>query len=216
VEIRELRPGLWRWTSRHPDWTPEEGGAEGWEPEVGSVFWEGPDAVVLIDPLVPGDERDRFFAALDRDIERAGRPVAVVLTVFWHERSAAEIRRRYDNATVWADERAQGRLDGELTNPFRPGDSLPGGIEPFEAGRGDEVVLWLPGPRALVAGDVLLGAPGGGVRVCPESWLPSGTGAAELRRSLRPLLDLPIELLIVSHGEPVLAGAREALALALA
>jgi hypothetical protein len=36
-----------------------------------------------------------------------------------------------------------------------------------------------------------------------------------MRAALRPLLDLPIELILVSHGEPVLAGGREALARAL-
>ena len=35
------------------------------------------------------------------------------------------------------------------------------------------------------------------------------------RRELEPVLDLPIELVLVSHGEPVFAGGREALARAL-
>jgi hypothetical protein len=34
--------------------------------------------------------------------------------------------------------------------------------------------------------------------------------------SLRPLLDLPVELALVTHGEPVLEGAREAFVRALA
>ena len=38
---------------------------------------------------------------------------------------------------------------------------------------------------------------------------------AELRESLRPLLDLPVELVLVSHGEPVLENGREAIAAAL-
>ena len=50
--------------------------------------------------------------------------------------------------------------------------------------------------------------PGGGLRVCPQPWLgylPGGLTVAELRDRLRPLLDLPVELVLVSHGEPVLA-----------
>ena len=35
------------------------------------------------------------------------------------------------------------------------------------------------------------------------------------RERLRPLLELPIERVVVSHGEPVLAGGRDALAEAL-
>jgi hypothetical protein len=40
-------------------------------------------------------------------------------------------------------------------------------------------------------------------------------GQAKLRASLRPLLDLPVERVLVSHGTPVLADARRALARAL-
>jgi hypothetical protein len=48
-----LHPGLSRWTARHPDWTPEEGGPEGWDPEVTSYMYEAPDALLLFDPLAP-------------------------------------------------------------------------------------------------------------------------------------------------------------------
>jgi hypothetical protein len=36
-----------------------------------------------------------------------------------------------------------------------------------------------------------------------------------LRVALRPLLELPIELVLVSHGKPVLEGGRDALERAL-
>ncbi len=32
-------------------------------------------------------------------------------------------------------------------------------------------MYWLPEPRALVPGDLLIGDGEGGVRMCPESWL---------------------------------------------
>jgi hypothetical protein len=51
--------------------------------------------------------------------------------------------------------------------------------------------------------------------MCPESWLPPKSGHTELAASLRPLLDLPVERVLVSHGDPVLAGGRDALAAAL-
>ena len=98
-----------------------------------------------------------------------------------------------------------------MTDPFRPGDQLPGSLEAFGAGRGNEVVYWLPDHHALVAGDVLLGDERGTVRLCPESWLPAGTGHAELRKALRLLLELDVQRLVLSHGEPVLEGARPAL-----
>jgi len=40
-----VEEGLWRWLVPHPDW---KAGAD-WEPTVGCVYWEGPDAVVLVD-----------------------------------------------------------------------------------------------------------------------------------------------------------------------
>jgi glyoxylase-like metal-dependent hydrolase (beta-lactamase superfamily II) len=52
--------------------------------------------------------------------------------------------------------------------------------------------------------------------MCPKSWLPEGKGHAELVESLRPLLELPVERVLVSHGEPVLEDGGAALAAALA
>ena len=47
----------------------------------------------------------------------------------------------------------------------------------------------------------------------PRAWV--GDDYADAVEALRPLLDLPVERVLVTHGEPVLAGAREALAAAL-
>jgi hypothetical protein len=91
MEVQELRPGLWRWTASHPQWDH----AEHWGPDVASVYAELPEAVVVVDPLVPDDEEDRFWAALDRDVERLGLPVHVLLTVHWHERSVPYVIDRF-------------------------------------------------------------------------------------------------------------------------
>ena len=52
--MRELRPRLWHWTAPHPEWTPESGGDDGWEQEVGCYAYVSPDGgtLVLLDPLV--------------------------------------------------------------------------------------------------------------------------------------------------------------------
>jgi glyoxylase-like metal-dependent hydrolase (beta-lactamase superfamily II) len=89
---------------------------------------------------------------------------------------------------------------------------LPGGVEAFATARSNEVVLYLPAHRTLATGDVILGGP----RLCPASWLPPGVGQEELRVSLLPLLDLDLERILISHGEPVLEGGREALSALLA
>ncbi len=56
------------------------------------------------------------------------------------------------------------------------------------------------------------------LRMCPESWLRhlGGYTQEDLRAGLRPLLDLPVEMVLVSHGEPVLRGGHAELERALA
>ena len=187
MNVSELAAGLWRWTARHPDW--KEG--SDWEQDVGCVYYEAPGATVLIDPLVPA-ERERFFEALDRDVERRELPVVILLTCAWHERSSGELTERYGAAT-------DGFVEGVVALPFQIAD---------------ETMYWLPDHRSLVTGDSLMGDGGGGITVCPDTWL-EGDAPALLRRDLRPLLDLPIELVLVSHGEPVLERGHAAIERAL-
>ena len=217
MDVRELAPGLWRWTALHPDWTPAQAeDGEGWEQDVGCVYVETAGSVLLIDPLVPGEPaaRETFLEHLDADVARNGKPVSILLTVFWHERSAGELAERYA-AEVWANDGATKRIDSPVTNPFAPADVLPGGLIGIDAQLADETIYWLPEHRALVPGDAILGVSDGGLRVCPASWLRYLT-QADLKLALRGLLDLPVELVLVSHGEPVLEDGLAALASALA
>ena len=207
MDAHEISTGLWNWVAYHDDW-----GAN-----VGSVYCESVDCVVLVDPLAPVDEAERFWRALDRDVERVGGPVHVLLTVSWHVRSRSAVVER-SGARTWAPVRARAPIERRavtVTDPFRAGDALPGGIEAFSTARASEVVYWLPQHGTLVPGDVILGSKGGGLGLCPRSWLPSSTTREDLAESLRPLLDLPVERVLVSHGEPVLEDGRAALAAAL-
>jgi glyoxylase-like metal-dependent hydrolase (beta-lactamase superfamily II) len=201
MDVRELRPGLWRWTAAHPEWEH----AEHWGPEVGSVYAELPDALVMVDPLVPQDEEDRFWEALDRDVERVGKPVHVLLTVHWHERSVAAVLDRY-KATLWRPEEK---------------GTLPAGVHAEVVKGSDwvEALFFLEPHRALIAGDLLIGRAGGGIEL-PVGWFPKGEqdwADQELKPELRKrLAALPIELVVVSHGEPVLEDGAAALERALA
>ena len=123
------------------------------------MYYEADDAVALIDPLVPPEDEERFWEALDRDLERVGRPVVVVLTAAWHARSTEAIVGRY-GASVWAHPAGRSRLGRAIDAPV-----LPKGIEAFEIPRADEgqVALFLPEHRALVTAEVLAG--GGQLRV---------------------------------------------------
>ena len=199
MDVQELRPGLWRWTGTHPEWDH----AEQWGPEVASVYAELEDAVVVVDPLVPEDEEERFWAALDRDVERAGRPLHVLLTVHWHERSVAAVLDRYH---------------GQLWRPETMGE-LPPGVRAETVKGGDwvEALFFLERHRALVTGDLLIGRPGG--IELPVEWFPKDErewAATDLKADLRQrLAALPIDLVLPSHGDPILNDAAAALSKAL-
>jgi hypothetical protein len=54
--------------------------------------------------------------------------------------------------------------------------------------------------------------------MCPPGWLrylEPGLSYDELREALRRLLDFPVEMVLVSHGAPVLQGGRAAIERAL-
>ena len=195
--MREVAPGLWRWTARHPAWEPgaEPDSPGDWPEEVGSVLYEAPGAVVLFDPLVP----DAVWPALDERV--AGRAVTALTTMRFHRRSRDAVVERYGATTVRHDA------------------PMPDGVEAVPVPGFDETMFWLPGPRALVPGDRLIGDGAGGVRMCPASWLdyiPDNGGTEGLRAALAPLLELPVEHVLPSHGEPVAGGGRDAIARALA
>jgi hypothetical protein len=196
VDVREIAPGLWRWTAPHPEW---EAGAEpespgDWPEKVGCVLLEPRDGVaVLVDPQLPA-EPTPFWTWADERVR--GCPAFVVTTIEWHGRSRNAFVERY--ATT------------ELT---------PAHVRLLPFPSLGETIVWLPPERTLVPGDRIIGAGGGNLRLCPESWLrylPGKPTLADMREMLGPLLDLPVERVLVSHGEPVLSGGADALANAFA
>jgi hypothetical protein len=196
----ELTGGLFRWTAPHPDWEPSAGpdSPEDWGPLVGSVLYDPGETVVLIDPLLPpqGGERERLLAWLD---ERIGpRVVSILTTISDHRRDRALLAERY-----------AGRSS-------RAWNAVPAGVVPKPLRGAGETDYWLEAVKALVFGDRLLGDGAGGVRLCPDSWLSEvRVDRAGLAHQMRPLLELPVQRLLVSHGEPVLHDGRARLAAAI-
>ena len=191
MDVRRLADGLWRWTAPHPnaaDW-PDFGPPV--PAEVGCVYYEAADAVVLIDPLLPEGEEEDFLTYLDRDIERLGLPVSILLTAAWHERSAPILRARYG-----------------ATN------RIPEGLErhPIQGAPEEQLAYFIRPHRALVVAEILVGDGRGGLALAPS---PALEDRAALDRSLSVIAALPVELVLVSHGEPVLEDGRRAIELAL-
>jgi glyoxylase-like metal-dependent hydrolase (beta-lactamase superfamily II) len=233
MQVSQVRPGLWRWTAPHPDWRPADGGPGGWPPMVGCTYYEAADATILFDPLAPPEgttDAARFWRALDGDMARRELPVVVFLGNDWHERSAGEVLARYlprlggAGASIWAQAAAAGQIGSALSAVVAEGAALPGGVRAFEVRGGpsaSEVVYYLPDQRAAIFADALIGAGERRARVAPASWADATPAAQasyhrEFRASLRRLLALPLDLLLTSHGPPVLADGHRALAEALA
>jgi glyoxylase-like metal-dependent hydrolase (beta-lactamase superfamily II) len=185
--IEEIRPGLKRWAGPHPEFDPVGDDLDESYSDVASVLFSGEDALVLVDPLVP----DGMWGELDAEVTESGKPVVVLTTIYFHERSRDAVVRRYG-----------ARLGGEVA-----------GVRAFSAERADEVALWLEEPRALVVGDALLGDQAGGLRITP--WSRNAEGLERTRVALKQLLELPVEIVLPAHGNPVLANGHEALARAL-
>jgi hypothetical protein len=190
---QEIVPGLLRWTAPHPDWRPEDD----WQRDVACTAYEADDAFVLIDPLLPQAGRDEFLSWLDARV--AGRAVSILTTIHWHVRDRSELAERY------------------AANSHYEWNRVPRGVKPVPLRGAQETLYWLPGVRTLVPGDRLLGDAAGALHVCPEEWLDSlRIDRPRLAGLMRPLLELDIERVLVSHGQPVLHDGRAAVARALA
>jgi len=189
MQLRDIAPGLWIWRLEHPAWTPEQD----WQPEVTSTCVESGGEVAVLDPLAPPDGAEELWAPLD-----AHPPTLVVVLKPDHVRDVDLFIRRYGAraygpALFWRDDVPETELE-----PIEPGSELPGGLVALYDGRGrNETPLWLPEQRALVFADALT-APEGELRVWSTPWHEERALPA-----LRALLELPFELVIVSHGEPL-------------
>jgi hypothetical protein len=198
LNATELAPGLWRWTAWHPEW----------KQDVGCLALGAGEDLVLVDPQIPEDDED-VWADLGGSIDGASR-TDIILTVFYHDRSAGAIRARWPDVQIHAEAGGIAHIEGIPTHLYRAGDPLPGGLLAHSTPREGEAVLWEATTSSLIVGDVLLGKDGGLV-ICPGGWLPEGVDRHDMATALTPMLDLPLQRVLVSHGEPVLAQARTAL-----
>jgi glyoxylase-like metal-dependent hydrolase (beta-lactamase superfamily II) len=209
--VRELRPGLWHWEAPHPDWRP----TEPWSENVSSYAIDDGARLLLFDPLaVPSEIEERA----------AGRETAIVLTSPWHERDAQNLVERLgvpvytplpDTAEdlmrmygITAEQAGDGSPDliwllrenkGEA-RPYSAGDRLPVGVEAFPGQKPNDLVLWIESQRAVVAGDTLADF-GEGPQINPR-WLTADVTREQVIDGLRPLLALPVEQLLGTHGGP--------------
>jgi len=204
----EVLPGLWQFSAQHPDWTEEDGGADGWDPLVAWWALSTSRGLLLIDPLITD------WASLDRLVAAQGGCAGIVRTIHWHERSVASAAARY-SASVWAMPSSELESPQPFDHSLCDHEELWDGIQAFFLERDDEIALWLPEQAALVFGDAMLRGDGGQLRLCPDSWTQPAGGAGRLRELLTALTELPVEHVLVAHGPLVIGGGAQPLQAAL-
>ena len=227
MKASKVRDGLWRWTVPHPAWKPEFDRPDGWGRVVGSAYAEYDDAVVLIDPQLPAEAADaeRFWQALDRDLARLARPLLILVGSVDHGRSADEVAGRCRAAgcevTVVGDALIRPAVSCAIDSTFEQAP-LPDGLAaiPVPGMAPGERAFVLRPWRAAVFADAVIGAGAGRVRVAPPSWgvkTPEGraTYDRDFRASIQAIADSAPEILLPSHGDPILSNGAAALQEAL-
>jgi glyoxylase-like metal-dependent hydrolase (beta-lactamase superfamily II) len=218
--MRELRPGLWHWEARHPEWKPSGRwkqvvqASEQWEPIVSSYAIDDGERLLLFDPTAPPSELHELAA---------DRETMIVLTNAWHERDAQGLVERLgvpvytpmpDSAEdlmqkygLTAEQAGDGAPDliwllrenkGEA-RPYSAGDRLPFGADVFPGREPNDTVLWIESHRAVIAGDSLVDF-GNGLEVSRN--LREVVTREQVAEGLRPLLDRPVEHVLATHGGP--------------
>ena len=215
--MRELQAGVWHWATRHPEWTS----SEPWGPEVSSYAIDDGERLLLFDPL----------AVPDALLALAGeREPVIVLTAPWHERDTQALVERLDVAVfapppdtaqdlidkygITAEQAGDGSPDlawlrsgGGNAHWYGAGDRLPIGVEAYAGREHNDLVLWVARVHAVVAGDSLADF-GSGLAI-QEQWLRKGVTREQVVEGLRPLLALPVEIVLTAHGAPTDRAALE-------
>ena len=216
--MRELTAGLWHWQAPHPDWRE----TEPWDRNVSSYAIDDGERLLLFDPIAAPAEIDSL--APERD-------TAIVLTAPWHERDAQSLVEKLDAPVytplpdsaeylmrkygITAEQAGDGSPDvvwllkegiGEA-HVYEAGNHLDVGVETFPGQKPNDMVLWVASHRSVVAGDTLVDF-GQGFGINPR-WLRPEMTREHVVEELRPLLELPVEHVLATHGGPTDRAALE-------
>jgi glyoxylase-like metal-dependent hydrolase (beta-lactamase superfamily II) len=148
---------------------------------------------VLFDPLAPPAEIERLAQE---------RETAIVLTCPWHRREAEALANRY-GAPLYVPPPDEGDPSPVEGTVFRAGDRLPVAVEAFPGMEPNDLVLWVESHGALVAGDTLQDR-GNGLQFLGDltNNVPGEVDVEQILQGMQPLLALPVEVVLLTHGAP--------------
>jgi glyoxylase-like metal-dependent hydrolase (beta-lactamase superfamily II) len=195
--VHQLQAGLWHWEAVHPEWTPEDAATEDWGPEVSSYAIDDGERLLLLDPVAPPSPVDELAAR---------RETAIVLTCPWHVRDSRDLAAQL-GAPLYVPPPDRGDPNPVEGHVFSAGDRLPVGIEALPGMERNDLVLWIESRRAIVVGDTLIDR-GRGLEF-PTDWVKKGVAPEQILATLRPVLELPVELVLTTHGTPADRAALE-------
>jgi glyoxylase-like metal-dependent hydrolase (beta-lactamase superfamily II) len=128
----------------------------------------------------------------------------VIVTCPWHRRDAEPLARELGAALLVPppDPDDPEPLRGTV---YRAGERLEIGVEAFAGIEENDLLLWIPRHRSLVAGDTLIDR-GAGL-IFPRDWAARHGDADAMRTRLLSLLELDIERVLLTHGQVADRGA---------
>ena len=155
---------------------------------------------LCIDPVEPGEK------GLD-EIARLG-VTRILLTNRNHSRASNRVRERTGARTsIHPDDAAHARDQGTTLDDGLAAGQTMGPLKVVgAAGKSPgEVAFHWPERRLLIVGDAVIGNPPGRCGLLREHVMDD---PQRLRQSVRRLLDLDFDTLLVGDGEPILEGAK--------
>ncbi len=184
-EITQLFPGVWQWSaysSHH-------------KVELTSHAVNTSEGVVIVDPI-PLDEEQRI------KFEPIVAPQAVILTNANHLRSATQW---VDRKSIYAFPSSLTREHGLVVIERQPSQLFGLTIIPLEGGPAGEIALFDSDKKLLIVGDALVNLPNRGLEILPAKYCNDD---GMLRNSLCRLLAFNFDVLLCSHGNPILTAAK--------
>ena len=216
----EIVEGVFRWTAPHPEWRTRIE----WGHEVASYALVCTGGLSLVDPLLPAPDSPAGRSVQPRldDLVAAAPSLDILVTIPYHTRSSEALFWRYRDrlpVALWGHPAVAKRFTDPAT-PFTPivaGERAGSSAHPHAIGdpRRFETPLFFPDHKALAFGDALV-CVDGELRIWQERPFSPAWYRDKFLPSLLPLLELDVEIVLATHGAPLLRDGRAALRRALA